>query len=224
MLRSITLGIVLILAALSFTPKSTPYHKLSQSVVTVTHGGGGGTGFLTKGVSGTTYVITNEHVCGNRDTMVVQRTGDQISYNVPVIKRDAKVDLCALMQVPGEILSIGKEPVRFTEQYVLGHPLLYPQRAVKGIYNGEERVSIAGPKPKQGCNEGEREVDSFFFGTFCLHEMILGQTSIPIYPGNSGSPITDENGDLQGVINSGDQTNNGGFVPLRDLVEFLSTL
>lgn len=227
MLRSITYAMLLIIAAISLVPRpqqtNTPFDKLSQSVVTVRSDNGGGTGFLTTASSGTPYVITNAHVCGERKSMLVQRTGDEVAYLVPVIRSDRSRDLCALTQVPGVKLELGEEPLRWAELYVLGHPLLRPQRAVRGFYSGEEDIQIAEPRPDAGCAPEDKEVATFF-GTYCLHRMITGQTTIPTYPGNSGSPITDANGLLQGVINCGDNMNNGCFVPLRELKAFLSTL
>lgn len=234
-LQSFIIGllIALIISVSSLSPtvvvnqsplNSAPFLRLSRSVVKVTRlTGGGGTGFLVNGASGQSYIVTNAHVCGDATNMNIQRGNELTQYILPVLKSNPSSDLCALLNIPGEALPLGFAPTKYQELFILGHPLLYSQRVSKGYYLGDEITDIGGPKEKETCPEGQREI-SGFFGSYCVWTMNLSQTSAIIYPGNSGSPITDYQGRVVGVINSGNEMHEGGFIPLTALIEFLKTL
>jgi len=223
-LKFLTLFLLAVVAYSVASINRTPYSKLSKSVVKVTRlEGGGGTGFLVDGSSGNPYLVTNAHVCGSAQSMLAQRGTELTQYILPVLKVDGVNDLCALLPIPGDSLKFGKAPNRFQELYVLGHPLLYPQKVSRGYYLGDEVVEIGGPRSGDKCPAGQREVP-VLWNVYCVWSMELSQTSAVIYPGNSGSPITDQDGALVGVINSGNEMHEGGFIPLAALKTFLETL
>lgn len=60
------------------------------------------------------------------------------------------------------------------------------------------------------------------FPRFCLVYMELSFSTAIIYPGNSGSPVTNSDGDVVGVMNSASpQDNRGNFIPLTYVREIL---
>lgn len=193
------------------------YSDLAQSVVMLHTSKGGGTGFLTRGKSGKPVLVTNWHVCRlvENGALIAERAKE---FEIPVRPRmmDTEHDLCVLDPAPGKVIKLGKEPHKFSAIYIMGHPLLKPLTPSFGLFSGEIRDTIVYPIEDSGeCAKGGTAVGGFF-GIGCAVTMDLGDTTAPIFPGNSGSPAVDANGDLIGVINSSDgRTGWGAFIPLR---------
>ena len=63
----------------------------------------------------------------------------------------------------------------------------------------------------------------FFTMELCFQKFDAVHTSIVGYPGNSGSPVFNAQGEVTGVIFIGDSsTNYLGYVPLKHLTALLS--
>jgi S1-C subfamily serine protease len=107
----------------------------------------------------------------------------------------------------------------------VGHPLLKPLTPSSGYFTAEIIDSIGfNTQPDGTCLPGF-ELVSGFFGSACLKAMVLQDTTITIFPGNSGSPVTDQAGNVVGVINSSSgYTNYGAMIPLRFLKRLLGKL
>jgi len=145
---------------------------------------GTGTGFLIKD----NYIITCYHVIEKANDIYVQikENGDNSVFKAIVAQKDKTNDL-ALLKVTDEkwinkpqwtniALGISVGETVFT----LGYPLAYNGMG-KEIKYSDGKISS-----KTGYNDNP---NSF-------------QTSIPAQPGNSGSPIFNEKGELIGIINS----------------------
>ncbi len=202
------------------------YNLMSRSVVMLTNaeGSSGGTGFLVKAKSGNNVVVTNWHVCQIGETsMYARRTAEFRDVKLKVLSVDPKNDLCVLSKVPGEPLQLAPyDTSRFEELYVLGHPLLHELTPIEGRYVGETGGHILFPPLSDGTCPKGLDQQMTVWGPACDNNMTLGDTTVRIYPGNSGSPITDVNGNVVGVINSSSgETSNGGFIPLRFLKRIL---
>lgn len=191
------------------------YKTVGPSVVSVTNmaGTSGGTGFTMTTKSGKLVIVTNHHVCERYTEMM-------LNYVVlaKVIERDFEHDLCLLDGHYGLPLEIGQEPRVYDDLYVVGHPYLNPKTPTQGNFLGEFVVPVGMMRgPLEGCPEGTVRAEGFFF-IVCIKYYQLGQTTVPTHPGNSGSPIVNNEAQLVGIINSGDtRTHNGGFVPVRHL-------
>lgn len=185
-------------------------------------GNGGGTGWVARTKHGK-VIVTNDHVCEVQSggfVRIESETGPSIKR---VLKRNFERDLCLVEGVDAPALTIaGEGPKRFDTVKVLGHPGLRPTAPANGAYTGTGIVQI-GFAPKGGeCSPASETVNSIF-GSFCVLSMELGYTTVPIMPGNSGSPITNSDGEVIGVINSADSTGNQGmFVPLNYLKDMLN--
>jgi len=89
---------------------------------------GGGSGFYVVTDSGNSYIITNAHVCGPKDTykFIIPQDGPQ--FKADVLFQDTKKDLCAIRSIkPHKGLHLAKQ-MPYCSDYVLfmGYPELQP--------------------------------------------------------------------------------------------------
>jgi len=96
---------------------------------------GGGTGFAVKAKSGTTYIISNAHVCSvspdGYHVLVSNDEGKHIWRRI--IKISDKSDLCLIQGIPGvEGLSLGSKPAIGQIVAAVGHPSLMPITLSRG--------------------------------------------------------------------------------------------
>ncbi len=202
-------------------------------------GRGGGTGFaVATPINGRKVIVTNWHVCqvAVRGAVLVNTPqGNMLSY---VIAADPKRDLCAV-EAPEDtpILAVSEtRPSQFEHLHVLGHPRLEQLTLEYGRYTGEFTVAIAmEPNDDGECFKGmkptakiapyeqrESTAESMFGLELCVMPYQLAQTTVRIYPGNSGSPVLNERGQIVGVMNASDNESfKGLMIPLRHLKGFL---
>jgi S1-C subfamily serine protease len=224
----VSVGIVTVLgtlvSAVTFRTETDIYRELSPSVIKLTNGRSGGTGFLVTNSKGKKYIATNFHVCDplSNQTMQAQLKGKQ-PLLVKIIRYDREHDLCLLDAIEGPSVSISPSPIRdFESLFVVGHPLLHEQTPSQGRLVGESVVNVGmSTDPDGTCPKGTTPFRTFF-AVGCVTPMLLAQTSLLIYPGNSGSPVVNFEGQLVGVINSADNyTAAGSFIPVRFLTKLL---
>lgn len=144
-----------------------------------------GTCFL---VSKKGYVITNYHVISNAKTIQIKGVGGDFStlYGAEVVAVDVDNDL-ALVKFKNQNMTFEEPPFSITKAistqgskaFVLGYPL------AKSM--GEE-IKLT---------DGLISAKSGYKGSLSQY-----QFSAPIQPGNSGSPLFNENGDVIGVANA----------------------
>ncbi len=187
------------------------------------NGEGGGTGFIARTPRGK-VIVTNDHVCAVSKGGYVRIDADDGTPSLKrIIKRSYVRDLCLVEGIDRPPLTIAnRNPARFDRVNVLGHPGLRPVAPASGVYTGMGLVPLASsPNADETCPE-TAEVVRTVFGSYCVQYMDLGYTTVPIMPGNSGSPITNTDGEVIGVINSADSVGNQGmFIPLEYLREIL---
>ncbi len=215
----------IITAALTYTGILLYPHKapLSQSIVKVMNfeGTGGGTGFSVKS-NGRNVIVTNSHVCevAYRNFAIIEQDSGKQSIK-QIISRVPERDLCVLEGVDAPALPIAKSgPTRFQKINIIGHPLLKPTSHAEGEYVADTIVPLGLQAEADGtCKTGRQEASPF--GTFCVVDMELSFTTIPVYPGNSGSPVLNADGEVIGVINAAGPDDRGLFIPLPYLKEIL---
>lgn len=195
-------------------------NAIAASVVAVLSAdrSGGGTGWVALTKDGQKVIVTNAHVCdvaeGGRIVIVDDAGG---SYVRNVLDRDAEHDLCTISGdgISAPHLRLAKSsPERFDPVFVMGHPLLEPTSPAAGFYVQDRVIPLAHRLSPDGTCETGQYTESMF-GAFCVTETETSYSTAMIYPGNSGSPVTNENGEVVGVINAGNsQTHFGLYIPL----------
>jgi hypothetical protein len=160
---------------------TVPFGELTSDFATAKQG----TCFL---IDKSGYLLTNYHVISGAKTIQVKGVGNDFStlYGVDVIAYDVDLDL-ALLKFKNPNLTFPDVPFKLSEttglqgtkSFVLGYPL----------------TSAMGEEIK--VTEGIISAKSGYKGSISQY-----QFSAAVQPGNSGSPLFDENGNIIGVINS----------------------
>lgn len=171
----------------------------SYVMLTTIEGNGGGTGFYVKAASGKTVIVTNRHIC---DGSAIYQYKFGRPIELQIIEVAPHTDLCLLQPVANYAQPLrlaAKEPQPHDKVHVIGFGLLL----------------------------GESRTDGYWVGR--LAGMLLGVESpayatAPILPGNSGSPIMNEQGEVVGVVfaSSEEIDNRSVIVNLDQLRQFLA--
>jgi serine protease Do len=137
---------------------------------------GSGSGVI---ISPDGYIVTNDHVINDADTVSVT-LADQQEYEAKVVGRDPKTDLAVLKIEPNQTLptaELGDSDQLNVGDWVvaIGNPFGLNHTVTSGIVSAKGRVIGAGP------------YDDFI------------QTDASINPGNSGGPLFDLNGNIVGI-------------------------
>jgi len=149
----------------------------SSTAIAQTHPESSGTGFF---ITEDGYLITNKHVAGNGAQVRLVTSAGLISAKV--IKVDAANDL-ALLKAEGKFAVL---PVAASRSMKLGGTVStvgFPNIGLQGFapkFARGEIGSLSGPQD-----------DARYF-----------QISVPVQPGNSGSALVDERGNVVGVVSS----------------------
>ncbi|MDG5788371.1 serine protease [Evansella sp. AB-P1] len=143
-----------------------------ESVVVVRAGDSKGTGFY---ISDDGYIMTNHHVVDNPGSLTVSFEGGE-RYGADIVSSDEEIDIAILQIDTGDknhpVLQFDETWEQNMPIYVIGNPLFFNFIANKG--------NIIGSTP-------EREVPMLMIDA-------------PIYRGNSGSPVINEEGNVVGVV------------------------
>lgn len=164
---------------------------------------GSGTGFYLKYL-GKIRIITNKHICDQSEGPRKLR-GD-LNKRLKILHISTAHDLCVIESDRLTGLELALNDVSNLDKVILvGHPRGLPVTIREGykIETSYEFFPWIGP-----------------MGKSVNYSMI----SAISYPGNSGSPVTNSNGEVIGVLFAGDSryVTEGYIVPYEDLVKFLS--
>lgn len=211
--------------------------------------GGGGSGFQVRAKSGQSYIVTNSHVCegalsqSEDKTALLVMKDDGTSLRRRILENSDFTDLCLLEGMPGvDGLTLGNEPGLGETAYVVGHPRLRPLSVSSGAIVGRHDVEILAyilpgnplldmmapdmvkdakcDLPKNQIVEADTPIGPI---KACLNVTSSAYMStIVIHPGNSGSPMVDMWGNVEGVAFASDGTTWAYSVSLSDLRRFLS--
>lgn len=170
--------------------------QATESVVTI-KAGGHGSGFI---ISSDGYILTNQHVVGELDTVIVSfKNGMEVEGQV---LRRAKFRDVALVKIPlnrlKPLLLQTNEPEVGVNVYTIGSPL---------------DASLSSTV-SQGIISAFRMLDD--------QEFI--QSDAQTNPGNSGGPMVDENGNVIAISVSGRTDGEGVnfFIPIEFALESLN--
>jgi putative serine protease PepD len=165
------------------TPAGKIYASASPAVVSIRTDVGSGTGFL---IDDKGTLVTNAHVVGGADRVVVKFGPDGRSLDGEVKGTDPSSDL-AVVDIDPSNAPRGVRPLQFADSrqvqvgdtaIAIGNPFGLDRTATEGIVSGLGR-EIKAPNG------------------FSIDQVI--QTDAPINPGNSGGPLLDDTGRVIGV-------------------------
>jgi S1-C subfamily serine protease len=192
---------------------------------------GGGTGFFVKTPAGNNFILTNNHVCRLADAADVLLIDSE--YYAQVVSHSPDHDLC-LVSNPLNIegINIAKNSRNGQEVFVVGHPLLEPLALIKGQISGSINIPIliGYNLPCDGKDEKKVDLSDNLFAALagiesaCIKNFDAQATTLNILPGNSGSPVVNQEGQVVGVAFAGreDGPGRGYIVPLSYIQKFLS--
>jgi hypothetical protein len=115
-----------------------------------------------------------------------------------------------------------------SDVFFVGHPLLNPITGSAGYLVADVPVQIIEDSVSVADCKGpglsvEQVVDFFGLTNVCVHTFDAQLTNAQAFPGNSGSPAVNANGDVVGVVFATDaRTSHGYIVPLQAVKRFLS--
>ena len=129
------------------------------------------------------YLVTNYHVVAGKKTVSIQQKGDSlITFKANVIETDEKLDFALLKVADPNFFSFAKVPYNISDKNVVLaqkiYTLGYPKNDI--VYSDGAISSLSGYKG-----------DTMFY-----------QLNIISAPGQSGSPIMNEKGELLGILSS----------------------
>ena len=170
----------------------------------------------TSGWSGTGFsigehkILTNKHVCSAENEgiyIIIDQNG--IKHNAIYVKSDEGADLCVISteaELPA--LRLAKEDSKSGEHITaIGAPHGLLPAFTDGFISGYKEIAI---------------VDTIDGRAFSV--MFKAQfTSAPIYPGNSGSPCLNDDGEVAGIFfaGRGDAEHMTLIVPVNLIRQFL---
>lgn len=212
--------------------------SLGNNVVMITGAAGGGTGSYVK-FNGKVYILTNAHICRLATNSVLKiQPEDQDPYIAGVIKIYPLHDLCVIDAViDHSALTISTEYEFGETVYAIGHPYLEPLSVTSGEFSGLAKTQIiesynvtekecSGPTYKlYQASQINNMYVLFGIYTICVRELVAYGGTIPILPGNSGSPVLNNKGQIVGVIYAANEYGTRSYtVPLEDVYDFLESL
>ena len=160
------------------------------------------------------YILTNQHVVGNKYGNCYVTLENGSSYNASVIWADSNIDLAIIKIIANNLdyIELGdSDNISLAEEvYAIGNPIgIEFQRTVtKGIISGVNRTIK--------LNENEKE--SY------MEDLI--QTDATINEGNSGGPLVNSNGELIGIntVKITDADGIGFAVPINIIKPILEKI
>lgn len=194
----------------------------------------GGTGFAVQAASGKTYMLTNAHVCRVTEEPYLYAMQGERGVRLPILDISESTDLCILDTAPGqEGITLAASAGSGTQAYLVGHPHLQPLTLKIGYLAQQENVLI---NYCMGIGSST-STEEFFVQPYstlqplqfealfndCVKAIHSQVATLESRPGNSGSAVTNREGELIGVLFAGNGT--GGLsllVPLEDVRDFLS--
>ena len=190
-----------------------------------------GSGFLIKGRSGKTYLVTNYHVCIGtmyRGTLFGSLP-DGTQARGRVVAQDFRKDLCAaLIQAPpAGALTIAKVSWIHEDAYTRGYPqgvLTDSHGSLGEMTNWEYTFPIEMIGECPSPSRKARDIYNTVIGcTISYHSQ---RTTLFSHPGSSGSPVVNPQGELIGVVSSwlADKDYDAGIVPLDQVKSFMEAL
>ncbi|PZF74498.1 S1C family serine protease [Taibaiella soli] len=165
--------------------KAKPVGKLPEGMTADSDGPKQGTCFA---ISKQGYLLTNYHVVKGAKKVQVKGIGNDFStsYGVDVVSFDADLDL-AVLKLKNQNVALGEIPYQISTSVA--------EQGSKSFALGFPLTTSMGEEVK--LTEGIISAKSGYKGTNSQY-----QFSAAVQPGNSGSPLFDENGNVIGIVDA----------------------
>ncbi|HEY4060575.1 MAG TPA: serine protease [Puia sp.] len=150
----------------------------------------GGTGFL---IDGKGYLITNAHVVKNATLVEVQNALGE--YQARIIQLDRQSDLALLKIVDSSYHPFNGLPYGISRT---------------GAELGEDLFTLGYPRPQIVYGKGYMSAETGFEG-----DTLACQITIAANPGNSGTPVLNNDGEVIGIVTSSQQGAQGVVFAVR---------
>lgn len=194
------------------TPDSLEYRLSLSSVRIIGHEEANpvGSGSLFT-INNKRFVISVNHVCQAMPALdaLIRATGER--EQVTIVKTEPENDICVLTyksidNLPTHYFIMpGNAPQLFEKILTEGYPLDEPLNINYGFLLDQVAVPIMSEH-----------------GVVLMR---LTNTSLRVFPGNSGSPVVNQSGQLVGLVDAADmRTNNGMITQYEALMEFVRSL
>ncbi len=228
------LGLVVLGLCLPFIHKPRLYRSTGEHTFRILSMDkrGGGTGFTVVAPSGKIYTLTNKHICMNATDgkLLAERNGRYMPLQIIEIYRGH--DLCLLTPLPGETdgldVASGYGQENGDTHYIIGYPLLFDKTVSEGNVGSIMKIDIIMGEDKGGkyCEEyglKKATIEVLVFQVdVCLATYVSQSSSAQSYPGNSGSPVVNIWGNVEGVLFAGDdEMHHSLIVPITFIKDFL---
>lgn len=155
------------------------------------------------------YLISNKHVCISSMILTNSKLARVDNHIVKILHISDQADLCILESWRKEGLEVASKDVNPLDKIILiGHPRGLPLTVREGRMVGEENICLLTRKSKNRV------------GMECYDANRISATA---YPGNSGSPVLNSDGQVVGVLFAGSSAypHEPFIVPLEELKLFL---
>jgi serine protease Do len=150
----------------------------------------GGTGFL---VDGKGYLITNAHVVKNATQVEVQNSLGE--YHARIIQLDRQADLALLKIEDTNYHAFNSLPYGISKN---------------SVELGEDVFTLGYPRPEIVYGKGYMSAETGFQG-----DTTTFQLTIAANPGNSGTPVLNNDGEVVGMVSSTQQNAQGMVFAVR---------
>ena len=178
-----------------------------------------GTGFIYKIVGNKTYIITNNHVIADGDTVKVEFNDSDKKIDATIVGGDKYADI-AVLTIPTKdeykAVEIGdNETLKLGDTiFTIGTPMgeNYKGTVTKGILSGKDRMVDVSVSNSAAAD----------------YYMKVIQIDAAVNPGNSGGPLCDVSGNVIGVISLKiveDRVEGMGFaIPIEDALKYANII
>lgn len=195
-----------------------------------------GTGFAIRGGSGKIYILTNRHVCDASPdgTLLISGTNIPDMVRLKIIAMSPTTDLCLVEAGKGTApLTMARSLAVGAEVTVLGYASRFPLTETNGEAVGVMPYYVSKPmnmaEADSACTKfanNKITMETSIFGPQKFCTTVLDRalvTTAHAIPGNSGSPLLNNLGQVVGIIMGMDtEAAYGIAIPLTDVKHFLA--
>lgn len=220
LITAIILSLAFVIAsACSHSPAKTIYQASATSVLQLKKETNYGTGFVLE-YNNQKYILTNKHICQDGEEIVFsENLGQMFFWVVPHYREE--MDLYWNQEKVGteKVLKISEEEDLCLLNYSGSKT---PFKLSDSKLEVMDPVMVLGYPKFMKCGEPLVMEFGHYQGDFRQGDEVIHMSSARVLPGNSGSPLLNESGEVVGIVFAYFATNQfSSFIPLDKIREFL---